>query len=31
VLILDKATNIREAIPAQADEKEEESLRNVGI
>lgn len=30
VLILDKATNIREAIPV-ADEKEEESLRNVGI
>jgi peptide deformylase len=31
VLILDKATNIREAVPAQADEKEEETLRNVGI
>jgi peptide deformylase len=31
VLILDKATNIREAIPAQADEKEEETLRNVSI
>jgi peptide deformylase len=31
VLILDKATNIREAVPAQADEKEEEPLRNVGI
>lgn len=31
VLILDKATNIREAVPAQADEKEEETLRNVSI
>lgn len=31
VLILDKATNIREAIPIEASEKEEENLRNVGI
>jgi peptide deformylase len=31
VLILDKATNIREAIPAEASEQEEETLRNVGI
>ena len=30
VLITDKATNIREAVPV-ADEKEEENLRNVGI
>jgi peptide deformylase len=31
VLITDKATNIREAIPAEPPEKEEENLRNVGI
>ncbi|HLN47787.1 MAG TPA: peptide deformylase [Magnetospirillaceae bacterium] len=34
VLILDKATNIRDAIPIEASErtqKEEEALRNVGI
>jgi peptide deformylase len=31
VLILDKATNIREALAARADEKEEETLRNVSI
>lgn len=31
VLIIDKAENIREAVPAEADEKEEEALRNVSI
>src|SRR5271165_2817559 len=33
VLILDKATNIRDALPVEAEkpEKEEEALRNVGI
>jgi len=31
VLILDKATNIREAIPAEAGEQEAETLRKVSI
>jgi len=31
VLILDKATNIREAVPVEAGEQEEEALRNVTI